>query len=403
MTDKKCVWIINFFAGTPDTGWGERHYYFSKYFKENNIDVTIISATFNHLWRKLPPNKHKFNFEVNNGIKFCWVKTPKYDGQSVWRFWSMLVFAFRSYFVPVKQAGKPDVIIISSMPIFPVLTAHLLKKKYKAARLIFEIRDLWPLTAMYLGNLSKNHPVVRFIGWFEKFGYKKSDYIVSLLPNADKYINQISKAPEKFKYIPNGLDESVLGEEDLSEEIRSKIPKDKFIIGYTGTIGLANALEYFVEAGKLLKNEKDIALVIVGDGYLKQSLIESAKGYDNIIFLEKIKKNQVQNMISNFDVCFVGRNNTPLFEHGVSANKYFDYMLAEKPILDSNNFIKDPVEMSGCGIIVKPDSAEAIKEGALKFYNMSKAERDEIGKKGKVYLLSNHSLKKLAGDYIKLF
>lgn len=403
MTDKKCVWIINFFAGTPETGWGERHYYFSKYFKENNIDVTIISATFNHLWRKFPPSSRKFNFEVNNGIRFCWIKTPKYDGQSVWRFWSMLVFAFRSYFVPIKEAGKPEVIIISSMPIFPVLSAYWLKKKYKAKTLIFEIRDLWPLTAIYLGNLSKKHPVVKFIGWFEKFGYKKSDYIVSLLPNADKYINAISKAPAKFKYIPNGLDDSVLAGEDLSDEIKSKIPKDKFIIGYTGTIGLANALEYFVEAGKLLKDEKDIVLIIVGDGYLKQSLVESSKDYDNIIFINKIKKNQVQSMIKNFDVCFVGRNNTPLFEHGVSANKYFDYMLAEKPILDSNNHIKDPVEMSGCGIIVEPDSAEAIRDGALKLYKMSKEERNEMGKKGKEYLLSNHSLEKLADDYIKLF
>lgn len=403
MADKKCVWIINFFAGTPETGWGERHYYFSKYFKENNIDVTIISATFNHLWRKFPPSNHKFNFEINNGLRFCWIKTPKYDGQSVWRFWSMLVFAFRSYFVPTKEAGKPDIIIISSMPIFPVLSAYWLKKKYKAKTLIFEIRDLWPLTAIYLGNLSKKHPVVKFIGWFEKFGYKKSDYIVSLLPNADKYINEISKAPEKFKYIPNGLDKSVLAEEELTNEIKAKIPKDKFIIGYTGTIGLANALEYFVEAGKLLKDEKDIALVIVGDGYLKQSLVESCKDYNNIIFINKIKKNQVQSMIKNFDVCFVGRNNTPLFEHGVSANKYFDYMLAEKPILDSNNHIKDPVEMSGCGIIVEPDSAEAIRDGALMLYKMSKAERHEMGKKGKEYLLTNHSLEKLADDYIKLF
>ena len=108
-------------------------------------------------------------------------------------------------------------------------------------------------------------------------------------------------------------------------------------------------------------------------------------------------------MISHFDVCFVGRNDTPLFKHGVSANKYFDYMLASKPILDSNNKIKDPVELSNCGIIVKPDSTDAIVNGIIKLYDLGKLGRNEMGRLGKEYLLKNHSIEKLATDYISVF
>ncbi|MDL5048285.1 glycosyltransferase family 4 protein [Oscillatoria amoena NRMC-F 0135] len=242
-----------------------------------------------------------------------------------------------------------------------------------------------------------------FLAWIEKFGYKKSDYIVSLLPNADKYIDAISGKPEKFKYIPNGLSEDQLVDEPLPTEVEAKLPKGKFVIGYTGTIGLANALEFFVDAAGLLKDTTNIHFVVVGDGYLKDQLVETSKDFGNITFIGKIKKNQVQSMLKHFDVCFVGRNNTPLFEHGVSANKFFDYMLAEKPILDSNNLIKDPVEMSGCGIIVTPDSAVTIKQGVLQLYAMSPEERNEMGKKGREYVKKFHSIQNLSELYMKLF
>jgi len=399
----KTIWVINQFAGKADSGWGERHYFFSKYWIEAGYKVYIISGSFNHVFNNLPVAPNKFNFEKTSDAEFCWVKTPKYNPKSGMRFWSFLVFSWKVLFLPVKKMGKPDVILVSSMPIFPILSGYLLKKRYNAQKLIFEIRDIWPLTLNLLGNISKNHPVSLFIGWFEKFGYKKADHIVSLLPNAKEHIDEIARSGKKFVYIPNGLDESVLEKEDLDESILSQIPKDKFIIGYTGTIGLANALEYFTEAAGLLKEDTRFFFVIVGDGYLKNELVEKSKSYGNILFLPKIRKNQVQTIIEKFDVCFVGRNDTPLFKHGVSANKYFDYMLAGKPILDSNNYIKDPVELSGCGLIVKPDSAEAIAEGILTLYGMEEAERIEIGQKGKDFVSKHHNIKYLASRYIELF
>jgi glycosyltransferase involved in cell wall biosynthesis len=78
-------------------------------------------------------------------------------------------------------------------------------------------------------------------------------------------------------------------------------------------------------------------------------------------------------------------------------------MLAEKPIVDSNNFIKDPVELSGCGIIVKPDNAQAIVDGILKIYAMTAEEKKDMGMKGSQYVLHNHSMKHLALAYAQLF
>jgi glycosyltransferase involved in cell wall biosynthesis len=78
-------------------------------------------------------------------------------------------------------------------------------------------------------------------------------------------------------------------------------------------------------------------------------------------------------------------------------------MLAGKPILASNNLIKDPVELSGCGIVVKPDSSASIREGINQFYQMTDSERMVIGQKGADYVRKYHDMSFLASQYMKLF
>lgn len=400
----KVIWIINQTAGTLDHGWGERHFFLSKFWVKQGYNVKIISGSYNHLFIKQPKIEKKL-FTVENiekNIDFCWVKVPKYKNTGFSKMLSNLSYTAKLFFLTTKHLDKPDVILVSSMPIFPILNGAFFKRKYKAEKLIFEVRDLWPLTPIHLKGYAKNHPLIKVISWFEKYAYKKSDAIVSLLPNAASYINSISKNADKFYYIPNGIDKYLIGDKPLPDEIKNKIPKNKFIIGYTGTIGLANAMEYFVAATRVIKN-KNIHFVIVGDGHKKEVLKEHVRGSNNITFIDKINKSQVQRMISYFDVCYLGRYNSPLYENGVSYNKYFDYMLAKKPILESSALIKDQVELSGCGIIVKPECEVAIVEGILKLYEMTEEERKKIGIKGYEFVKKYHSFEYLSSKYLKIF
>jgi glycosyltransferase involved in cell wall biosynthesis len=405
LKSKKVIWILNQTAGTPNSGWGERHYYFAKKWIAKGYKVVIISGSYNHLFHTQPMVGSKtFTLEQQEpNLMFCWVKIPKYSGESIFKLWSMIVFAIKTMFLTPKLIGRPEVILVSSMPIFPMLSGWYLKKKYSVSKLIFEIRDLWPLTPMYLKGYSKWHPMIIMMRWLEKFGYRKADGIVSLLPNAAVYIDGISKDPSKFHWIPNGIDTNLLEKENIPVEYKRKITTDKFVIGYAGTMGMANALEYFTGASILLKDNDHIHFVLVGDGYLKEALQEQTKGQKNITFLPKIEKNKVQQLLSFFDVCFIGRNNTPLFDYGVSSNKYFDYMLAKKPVLVSSNMIKDPVQLSGCGITVHPESSEAIVEGILQLVDLSTNELDKFGVLGYEYVRKYHNFEYLSSQYLKLF
>ena len=216
-------------------------------------------------------------------------------------------------------------------------------------------------------------------------------------------VDSISGDSSKFFWIPNGIDETLLEQESLTDAITDRIPKNKFVIGYTGTMGMANALEYLIESAVELKNNDEIHFVLVGDGYLKDELQSKVEENNNVTFIEKINKNQVQAMLQHFSVCFVGRNNTPLFDYGVSSNKFFDYMLAKKPVISSSNKIKDPVELSGCGFVVDPENSSAISEAILNLKQLSDKERDSLGLKGFQFVKKYHNYDYLSDKYIELF
>lgn len=400
---KKTIWIINQTAGKLDSGWGERHYNLSKYWIKKGYTVSIISGSYNHLFINQPTTKGTFTFEkLEESIQFCWVKVPKYSNSGFKKFWSNLVFTFRVLFLSEKKIGSPEVIILSSMPIFPIISANYLKKKFRAKLLITEIRDLWPLTPIHLKGYSKNNVFIKIVTWLERFAYEKSDFIVSLLPNSKKYISSISGDKSKFKYIPNGIEIEASFAKKIPQKIIDKIPKNKFIIGYTGTVGFANAMEYFFDAIKQINNDK-IHFIVVGSGLLKKTFQEELKEYNNVTFIDKIPKNQVLNIISYFDVCYLGRYKSPLYKHGVSYNKYFDYMLASKPILESSELIKSHTELTKCGIIVPPENTQEIIKGIEKLYNLPKEELSEMGKNGEVFVKKFHNYSYLSNLYLNLF
>ena len=401
---KPVVWIINQFAGTPTSGWGERHFYFSKHWVERGYDVKILSGAFNHVFSNFPETNGRYTIEDVEGITFCWVEVPKYKPTSLKRFWSMIMFAWRCLKAPVAELGKPDIILVSSMPLFPVVTGYKLKRKYNVKRFIFEVRDLWPLTPIQIGGYSKWHPFIIFLKWVERFGFRKADDIVALMAGAGSYINPISKEPSKLHHVPNGINVELLETHPLEDDIVAAIPTDKFIVGYTGSLGLANAMEYFFDAVEMLKDNTRIHFVVVGDGYLKDEYAAKYGSLPNLTFIRKIRKDQVQSMIGHFDVCFLSWYNKMLYHYGVSANKYFDYMLAGKPVLAAiDDNIPDPIISCGCGIRVVPENPVAIKIGIEYLASLSKNTLDMLGKKGYHYVRRLHDTKYLAEKYIGIF
>ena len=400
----KNILIINQYAGSPNYGMGFRTYYLAKQFLNNEYDITVISSSYSHLFFKLPDVKKMFTEDIINGVKFWWVKTPSYvNSKSLGRAWNMFVFFIKLFFFPTKKISSPDIIIISSLSIFPIINAYILSKRFKAM-LIFEVRDLWPKTLIELSEKKPNLLLLKVISWFERFAYKKSDYVVSLLINSKSHMVGKGLIGEKFRYIPNGIEiQSV--KKTLDKNIIKQFQKEKFIFGYVGTIGIANSLENFVECAIKLKKNKKIHFVLVGNGSFKNNLKNKVSNnkLKNVTFIDAIEKTQIHPLISYFDVCYLGWHDKPMYKFGTSPNKLFDYMYAGKPILHSYSGRGDIVKLGNAGITCEADNVEQIMDAIYKFVAMSKKERRNMGQNGKKYVIKHHNYENLAKKYISIF
>lgn len=405
MGNSKNIWIINQYCGSPYHGMNFRSYYLAKEFIQDN-KVTIFSGSYSHLFKSQPKTRGIFTDEKIDGINYVWVKTPKYSGsKSIGRVLNMMIFMINLFFFNIFKIQKPDVIIVSSLSLFPVLNAYIWSKIFRI-KFIFEVRDIWPLTLIELGSISKTHPLVILLGWFERLGYKKAKYVVSLLPNAKNYMIDKGMNKNKFIHIPNGINlEEAKEYQEISEKIKLMIPSNKFIVGYLGTVGIANALEYLICAADIIKDNRNIHILIVGNGGEKDKLQEYCikNNMKNITFIGVIPKVEVQSMLKVFDICYIGWHNKALYNLGISANKIFDYMYSEKPVLHSISASNDIIDDAKCGITVKAENSNDIANGILTLYKMRKENLLEFGKNGKQYVKNMHSYEMLAKRYMDLF
>lgn len=399
----KNILIINEYVGSLKHGMNFRHYYLAKEFVKRGYNTTIVTASYSHFLKKFPDMENKtYKKEDIDEIKYIWIKVIKYsksfDKKRVLKWFEFMI---KLFFLDKYLDDRPDVVLCSPTAPFSILPAYYLSKKYNA-KLIFEVRDIWPLTLVELGGISKKNPLVKLMSWFEKFALKKSDIVVSNLQNYSSHIEDLG-IDKKAYWVSNGINlDEMKDTKPLSKEVENKIPKEKFIVGYTGKLGVSNAIDYLIDTARLLKDSKEIYFVIVGDGQEKDKLKLQAKGLDNIMFINSIPKLQVQSMLNLFDVCFIGWKNEDIYKYGVSPNKLFDYMYSAKPIIHSINTTNDIVSLYNCGISVEAENSNAISKAIEKLYGMNESERNNLGDNGKIAVFEHFTYSKLAEKYLNI-
>ncbi|EKT4485821.1 glycosyltransferase family 4 protein [Shewanella algae] len=396
----KVIWIINQYSSTPKTGIGGRHFYLSKELVKQGFEVYLVNASFSHVLLSPKDNKDTYDLYKYEGVNIVSIKVNKYSNSfSKKRILNWFLFAFRLRGLHSVIHSKPDVILYSSAPLIGYLGAQFLANKLRVP-LAFEVRDIWPLSLCEIGGYSKKHPFIRFLQWIEDRAYQQSDIVISNLKNSYKHMIEHGLDKNKFNWIPNGFSLSeVVCNEPLADSVLSLIPKDKFIIGYTGTFGLANSLDTFLLAAEMLKYDESVAFVLVGSGNFKDKLkkMKVEHHLENVYFIDAIPKVQVQSMLSNFDVCYIGLTADPLFKFGVSPNKLFDYMYSGKPIIyaiDSGEY--KPVSGVNAGLEITPQDPTALRDSILRLKNKSKSELYDMGARAKQSALEEYEYSNLA-------
>lgn len=394
------------FAGSPEHGMVHAYYHLAREWVKSGHQVTIIAASYAHPRHKQPDELGVITEQWLDGVRYLWLKTPAYKPENyAGRVRNIFAFVMRAWLgkLPVEQA---DLVICSSHHPFAIFPARKLARKFHA-RLVFEVRDLWPLSLIELGQISPRHPFIWLMQKTEDYAYRHADKVVSVLSGSKNYMIQHGMAEDKFCYMPNGaaLDDSA-PDSDLPETHQALINQLKsandLMIGFAGRVNLAVGLEYLVEAIREIK-DLPIKLFILGDGEKKaglQKLVRSYQLEDKIYFLPAVTKSQVHTFLLQMDVVYLGLQKQPLFRFGVSPTKLNDYMYAAKPVIYAIEAPDDPVAESGCGISCQAENAGDIAEAIKQLLSMSKAERTAMGDRGYRWLLNNRNYGLLAKNFI---
>ena len=394
------IWYISKYASPSKYYFGTRHFYLGEEWVKKGHEVYIFTSNASHLTNNLPKFKGKSYSEKINGVNTVWLNTYRSERSSgMTRILSWLHFEWQLFTLGKRKIAKPDVVIISSLSLLTVINAYLFAKRH-GAKLIFEIRDIWPLSAIELGGYSKGHPFMRLLAWIEKFGYRKAGAIVGTIPNLAEHVQNVIGTNNKCYCIPQGLSLDFYKDNEKLDDayIDKNIPKNKFIVAYAGTINANNPLDTLIEAAKKLANHQNIHFLIIGKGDMKEKWMERTKDLSNVSFPPPVDKKKINHFLSFVDVCFDSFEST-LARYGLSRNKWIDYMFAGKPIICSYSGYQSMINEANSGSFVKYGDVDGLVNEIVAYSKKDKCELEAMGARAKKYLLENRTFDKLASQY----
>ena len=300
--------------------------------------------------------------------------------------------------------GEFDVILVYSPPLPLGITGYWLGKMKKCP-VVVNIQDLYPQTVIDLGLL-KNKFLIRVSRMMEKFIYRRADALTVHSNGNKEYVVSTGADRERTEVVHNWVDTNLIKPGEKNNDLARKYGlTGKFVVSFAGVMGFAQGLEVVTQAANLLKDNKDILFVLVGDGVKKPELESSVRGMriDNVLFIPTQPVSIYPQVLHASDVCLVTLRKDMVTP--VVPGKMLSIMASAKPLLASLPLLGDApkiIEQYGCGLAVKPSDPRALADAVLKLYNNSSL-RGEMGRKGREAAVSHFSRSICVDKYERLF
>ncbi len=335
-----------------------RSYEFAKRLVARGNTVHMVTTN----WQ----GKSKLSFTIESGIKVYWAPILYANKMNfLERIWAYLGYIWFTFIIGHKL--NYDLIIASSTPLTVAIPALWLKR-VKRAKMIFEVRDLWPQLPIAIGAI-KSPIMIKIAQFLEKKAYAGSDQIIALSTGMRSVLK--NKVPNhKISVVTNLSDNELLNVSDQKGiYFRKNYPgiSNHPLIVYTGAFGRVNGVIYLVEiAGEIKKINPNIRFLLAGDGFEKEKMVKRAKELEllnNTLFIKDyLPKDQMPELLSASTITTSFFIDLKEMESN-SANKFFDGLAAGKPIMiNYGGWQADLLKESGAGFIIpQNNSSQAAK------------------------------------------
>ena len=381
----KTVWIVNYYAGIPETMGNARHFEFAKHLIEAGYMVRVFRANSSSSTIEFD-NKEYINKEYG-GVSYTHIKVKAYEGNGIKRMLSIFQFAWR-FFLFRNEFEKPDVILqnIHAPFDFPVVWGA----KRLNARYIAEAWDLWPHYFVTFGLISAKNPVMKWAYSIERKMYEKASDIIFTFEGGVDYLcwhkwTTVAKGKidiRKVHYINNGilLKEFYDNVYQYPNDDADLNRKDKFKVIYLGSIRLVNNVKQLIDAANVLKGDDRFSFLIYGNGNDKPRLQKYVEDnhIDNVIFKNDwIPYHDVPYVVSQASLNVMNYQKG-FGDYGVSSGKMFQYFAAGKPIVCNIKLNYSDIERYNLGIDADLDTPEKYAEAIRSIANLPKEEYEAM-------------------------
>ena len=385
------------------------NHFYPEDFKVNDIafelsklgyDVTVLTAIPDYPKGKFFEGYSLFKRrrEMVNGVNIIRLPIiPRGKGGAI-----RLVLNYISYYFCLRIftffhgfRNKYDRIFVHlTSPFFIGICAKKLSKRQNIP-MIFWTLDLWPESLISAGGFKNKLLINRQTRMVSKV-YEQCSKILIGSKGFENSICEKGDFKDKLVYFPNWA-EDVKGECPADFDIKAIEPfaskkEDDFILLFAGNLGEAQNLDAIIETAYLLKDEKRIKFVFVGDGRRKEHLetIVKERALQNTVFFTgRFPITTMPVFMQNADVLLFSLKDEPCFNLTVPSKVQF-YMSQGKPVLEMiNGDGADLVKEANCGFAVNAGDYEAFAKAVMKMAKMNKVELNTLGKNGKLFYEQN--------------
>lgn len=403
MSGPKTIWYINKYASPPGSNGGLRGLSLASEWVKQGHDAIVINSRANHYVITATTTGHPifpgFRRTEYLGVPTYTHQTIQYSTTaSARRILSWLHFELGLLTLPLKQLPAPTHVIVSSLSLLTILNGYRLAKRFQA-RLVFEVRDIWPLSLTVESSLTERNLLVRALSWIERFGYTNADVVVGTMPNLVAHVHAVAGSATRVETIGLGIDR------ELSNITKSKIRRvvgKRFRVVYAGSVGRANALHRLLAVAETLSATEGLAFEFFGKGdYLQEFQTKYAR-HPNIQFQGALPRAELLETMKTADVVFFAAEDSEIWKYGQSLHKVVEYMALGRPIIAAYSGFSSMIDEADCGVFVHPDDEEGLRRHILEFMGMTPSVRDAIGARGRAWILKHRTYKKLAEDYLDI-
>ena len=340
--------------------------------------------------------KHKYYYENINGVDVLRIRVPEFRKNfALSRIFNILAYFF-SAIAATFRVERQDYIFTISQP--PILGGMLgvIGKRVKKAKLIYNIQDFNPEQVRAV-QFTQSKLVLGIMMTLDKYSCKQADRVVVVGRDMIETLKTRFTDLPDYAYINNWINEEEIiplpADHRQVVQFKQKYDlQDKFVVMYSGNIGLYYDLQNIVKVIEKFQDRSDVTFAFIGEGSVLEELRDYQKRHQvtNVVFIPYQDKSSLVYSLNAGDVHFVVNAKGI---KGVSVpSKLYGVMAAGKPvlgILEEGSEARLIVEEAGCGISVDPGDYEAIEALIQKFIEMKDSQQlKEMGSRGREYLVN---------------